>query len=108
MTGGGDAGPLSVSRSLPSRRTCTGIQLYIGIRTVLMTANSSTAATNPTAATNCPARAIIHSLYSTGIDIAWTHLNLILGDTCCSEPVVPAVHGFVVHQDHLEVVVLLA
>lgn len=36
-----------------------------------------------------------------------THLNLILGYASSSEPVVPAVHGLVVHQHHLEVAALL-
>lgn len=35
------------------------------------------------------------------------YLHLVLGDTSSSEPVVPAVHGLVVHQHHLEVATLL-
>lgn len=37
-----------------------------------------------------------------------THLNLIFRDASSSEPVVPAVHGLVVDQHHLEVAALLA
>ncbi len=46
-------------------------------------------------------------IYMTGRRYHGNYLDLVLCDASSSEPVVPAVHGLVVHEHHLEVAALL-